>query len=67
MPSRVDEMIDRRRLRRKLTFWRVVALVIAAVAIIGVAQFAAVGVGEDHIARIRIEGTITEDESPRHN
>lgn len=62
MPSRVDEMIDRRRLRRKLTFWRVVALVIAAVAIIGVAQFATVGVGEDHIARIRIEGTITEDE-----
>ena len=63
MPSRVDEMIDRRRLRRKLTFWRVIALVIAAMAIIGIAQFSTtMGVGSDHIARIKIEGTITEDE-----
>ena len=34
MPSTADEIIDRRRLRRKLTFWRVAALIIAAIAII---------------------------------
>lgn len=62
MSSRVDEMIDRRRLRRKVTFWRVVALIIAGAAIVAVAQFARVGVGGDHIARIKIEGTITENE-----
>ena len=32
-----DDLIDRRRLRRKVTFWRVVALAIAAVAIVGTA------------------------------
>ena len=34
MANRADEFIDRRRLRRKLTFWRVAALVIAALAIV---------------------------------
>ncbi|MCC0042928.1 MAG: signal peptide peptidase SppA [Brucellaceae bacterium] len=66
MPSTADEIIDRRRLRRKLTFWRVAALIIAAIAII------ASGFGlyadnfgpktRDHIAKVRIEGTITDDE-----
>ena len=30
-----DSIVDRRRLRRKLTFWRVSALVVAVVAIAG--------------------------------
>ncbi len=30
MAMRADDLIDRRRLRRKLTFWRIAALVIAA-------------------------------------
>ena len=66
MPNTADEIIDRRRLRRKLTFWRVAALVIAAVAIATAAfstfsgQFGAIA--RDHIAKVRIEGTITEDE-----
>ena len=65
MAMRADDMIDRRRLRRKLTFWRVLALVIAA---IGLASAAAWLLGDfggaavDHIAKVRIEGTITEDE-----
>ena len=65
MAMRADDMIDRRRLRRKLTFWRVVALAIAA---IGLASAAAWLLGDfggaavDHIAKVRIEGTITEDE-----
>lgn len=65
MAIRADELIDRRRLRRKLTFWRIAALFIAAVAIV----FASVwlvgdefGKAAPHIAKVRIEGTITEDD-----
>ena len=64
MTNRADDIIDRRRLRRKLTFWRVAALVVAALAIAGAASFAmrdSLGVA-DQIARVRIEGTITENE-----
>ena len=32
-----DAIVDRRRMRRKLTFWRVSALVIALLAIVGAA------------------------------
>jgi protease-4 len=66
MALRADDLIDRRRLRRKLTFWRVAALAVAMAAIIagaglltGESRFGIVG---DHIAKVRIEGTITEDE-----
>jgi protease-4 len=60
-----DELIDRRRLRRKVTFWRVVALAVAAVAIVGTAvalNGTAFRRSADHIAKVRIEGTILEDE-----
>ncbi len=64
MATRADDMIDRRRLRRKLTFWRVCAFAAAAVAL-GTAFWLArgdmAGAGRPHIAKISIEGTITED------
>ena len=66
MALRADDLIDRRRLRRKLTFWRVAAILLAAAAavaatvlLLGQDRF---GVATDHIAKVRIEGTITEDE-----
>ena len=65
MTNRADEIIDRRRLRRKLTFWRVVALLLVVAAIIGTASWVMrdrVGGGIDQIAKIKVEGTITEDE-----
>lgn len=66
MPMNADELIDRRRMRRKLTFWRAAALVILAVAIVATATWTMRerlgGVGASHIARIKIEGTITENE-----
>jgi len=66
MAPRADEMIDRRRLRRKLTFWRVAAILVAAVAIAATTGWAMRdslgGVAAAHIAKVRIEGTITEDE-----
>lgn len=60
-----DALIDRRRLRRKVTFWRAVAFVVALCAIVaaGLAQTDVLGTsGGDHIAKVRIEGTITEDQ-----
>ena len=66
MATRADDLIDRRRLRRKLTFWRVLALAAAAVALVGASAWLLrgdlAGVGADHIAKVRIEGTITEDD-----
>ena len=65
MALRADEIIDRRQLRRKLTFWRVPALVVAAIAVVGggdVVRWRDRRARVDHIAKVRIEGTITEDE-----
>jgi protease-4 len=64
MALETEALIDRRRLRRRLTLWRVLAFlgVIAAIATIGY-----VGAGSPsftqskQIARISIEGIITED------
>ncbi|MDP3897124.1 MAG: signal peptide peptidase SppA [Mesorhizobium sp.] len=66
MALRADDLIDRRRLRRKLTFWRVMAIAIAAIAIAASAGWTMRdglgGVAGDHVAKIKIDGTITEDE-----
>ncbi|TPN79360.1 signal peptide peptidase SppA [Mesorhizobium sp. CU2] len=66
MAMRADDLIDRRRLRRKLTFWRVAAFVVLAAAVIGFASWfydgKFTGSALDHIAKVRIEGTITEDD-----
>jgi protease IV len=66
MAIRADDIIDRRRLRRKLTFWRVAALLVAALAIGSASMWLFGkefrGTATNHIAKVRIEGTITEDE-----
>jgi protease-4 len=66
MALRADDLIDRRRLRRKLTFWRVAAFVVAAAGLIALSAWVYSddfsGSSVDHIAKVRIEGTITEDE-----
>jgi len=56
-----DSIVDRRRMRRKLTFWRVAAAVIAIAAIGGAAALLAPGrmvEGGDYIARIKVAGLI---------
>jgi protease-4 len=64
MPSDADLIVDRRRMRRKLTFWRVAAAAIAIVALVAFAVLAtpagrrSIG-SEQAIARIKIEGLIT--------
>lgn len=66
MGATAEELIDRRRLRRKLTFWRIAALAVAALAVIGFASMlyddTFAGKAVDHIAKVKIEGTILEDE-----
>jgi protease IV len=66
MATRADDLIDRRRLRRKLTFWRVVAFGIVALGVIALSAWfyddEMGGSAIDHIAKVKIEGTITEDE-----
>ena len=56
-----DLLVDRRRLRRQLTFWRVVAVLVALAALIGGGLFwgGALRGAQPHVARITIEGLIT--------
>jgi protease IV len=62
-----DVIVDRRRIRRKLTFWRVLAVLLAivAIAVVGVAASPA-GRGAfttaGSIARVNIEGLIRSDQ-----
>jgi protease-4 len=62
-----DVIVDRRRIRRKLTFWRVVAALVAVVAIVSIgAMVTPAGRGAfsnaGSIARINIEGLIRSDQ-----
>jgi protease-4 len=63
-----DLIVDRRRMRRKLTFWRVLAVFIAVVAIVAVTATVArrggagLTAGGDHIARVKITGLIRNDQ-----
>jgi protease IV len=61
-----DVIVDRRRIRRKLTFWRVAAAVVAIAAIVAVGAIATGGRGSltsgGSIARINIEGLIRSDQ-----
>jgi protease-4 len=60
-----DVLVDRRRLRRSVTVWRALAVVAIAAALAGVAFafFGGEGIGRNapHIARLPIEGLITDD------
>ena len=61
-----DVIVDRRRIRRKLTFWRVAAALIAIAAIVAIGLIAAPGgrgglTTAGSIARVNIEGLIRSD------
>ncbi|MET3645905.1 protease-4 [Phyllobacterium ifriqiyense] len=67
MANTADAIIDRRKLRRKVTFWRIVALLVAAFALIAIYLITSGSEGYTsksvpHIAKVRVEGTILEDE-----
>jgi protease-4 len=58
-----DAMVERRYLRRRVTFWRVVAGLIAIIAIfIGASRLTGIGAENvAHIARVRVNGIILDD------
>ncbi len=60
-----DAIVDRRRLRRKLTFWRVSAVVVAVLAVAGVAFALTPGnrllPARVYIARIKVQGLIRDN------
>ena len=58
-----DYLVDRRRLKRRLTFWRIatVVAVIAAIAVV-YGRFSGPLGGDDFIARIEIKGVIVHDD-----
>ena len=61
-----DAIVDRRRMRRKLTFWRAGALLIALLALVGFAAALVPGgrlvPSSNYIARIRVEGLIRDNQ-----
>ncbi|MEM9330315.1 MAG: S49 family peptidase [Pseudomonadota bacterium] len=65
--TNADEIIDRRRLRRKLSFWRIATFGVLGIALIGLILVAArdqllSGAKNEHIARVKITGVITNDQ-----
>ena len=65
MAMDADAIVERRRLRRKLSFWRVTALVLVAVAVLAVG-YRVSGVGASktaaHVARVNLNGVIIEND-----
>jgi len=62
-----DVIVDRRRIRRKLTFWRVVAVLLVIAGIVTIATLASPGgrnvlATSGSIARVNIEGLIRSDQ-----
>jgi protease-4 len=62
-----DYIVDRRRMRRKLSFWRVLAVVLAIAAVVAVTMRytqsdVALGSGGAYVARVTIQGLIRNDQ-----
>src|SRR5436190_20840005 len=66
-----DLIVDRRRMRRKLTFWRVVAVLVAIAAVVALAATVKRGdvltAGGDFNARGKIAGLIRNDQDRGHS
>jgi protease-4 len=56
-----DYLVDRKRLQRRLSFWRVLAFVILILALLGAAIYGARDSLSSQIARVSVDGVITDD------
>ena len=66
MSINADDIIDRRRLRKKVSFWRITTFVVLGIALLSLIVFGASKAGlsagsENHIAKVSITGVITND------
>lgn len=61
----IDQILDRRQLRRRLSFWRIGSLILLALLILmalnSAGAFKSVSARNDHIARVAISGMIVDD------
>jgi protease-4 len=57
----VDLLLDRRRLKRRLILWRTLAVIAGVIAVLAGLRGAGLGGGLPHIARLNVNGIITED------
>ena len=61
MALEVDLLLDRRRLKRRLILWRTLAVIACVIGILAVLHGAGLTGGGAHIARLPVNGIITED------
>jgi protease-4 len=61
MSATADLILERRRIRRRLAFWRIAAIVAAVIAVVALIPSAENPALRDHLARIRIDGMILDD------
>ncbi|MCH8166917.1 MAG: S49 family peptidase [Proteobacteria bacterium] len=61
MSATAGLILERRRVRRRLAFWRIIAIVAVVVAIIALIPRVAGPISGEHLARIRIDGIIFDD------
>jgi protease-4 len=60
--SEAELIVERRRLKRRVTFWRVVAVLLAVAGLAALLWTSDARRFEDHVARVRIDGLITGDQ-----
>lgn len=58
-----DYVVERRRLKRRLTFWRVLGVVAIVAAVVAVAGRFDLIARRDHVARIAVDGLILDDQA----
>ncbi len=61
MPLEPDLLLDRRRLKRQLSAWRVLAVIAVVAAIVATVGRVAGGFGGEFVARLHVDGVITQD------
>lgn len=61
MPLETDLLLDRRRLKRRLVFWRVFAIAALAIAALGGLHGAGLAPKGAHVTRVSVTGMITEN------
>ena len=61
LPPDPDSLIDRRRLKRHVSFWRILAIILAVAAVAAGAGRLGLYEGRDHVAVLEIKGIITTD------
>jgi protease-4 len=62
MSATADLILERRRVRRRLAFWRIVAIIAIVFAVIAMIPRAVGPVRGDHLARSRVVGMFFDDQ-----